>query len=106
VTQIPQPPPFEGGGIPRREVIHPDNPPRSPVVILIANLCAGIGYFLIGQKVKGILAVVLWLIVLLPTCGSGSGLMSILYAVDGFFQARQLASGTPIGPWTFFTNHR
>lgn len=101
MTQIPPPPPSPGGG----KAIHPANPP-APVIVLIANLVAGAGYFLIGQTTKGILAVMLWFIVGIPTCGSGAGLLSILYAVDGFFQAKHLQDGSAIGPWTFFTNHR
>ena len=102
MTEIPPPPPSPGGG----DTIQPSTPAKSPILILLVNLLAGAGYFAIGQKVKGILAVVVWFVVLIPTCGSGSGLLSILYAVDGFFQAQQLQQGTPIGPWTFFTNHR
>lgn len=98
MTDTPPPPPSTGGG-----PFPPDTPPKAPILILLANLVAGTGYFLIGQNRKGIVAVALWLIVLIPTCGSGSGLLSILYAVDGFFQAQQLERGARIGPWTFFT---
>ena len=85
----------------------PPTPPatKDPIVVLLASLLAGAGYFLIGQRTKGIVAVVLWFVVGIPTCGSGAGLLSIVYAVDAFFQAKQLQAGLPIGPWTFFTNH-
>jgi len=93
MTDVPPPPPSLGGG-------------KDPLVILLVNLLAGAGYFFLGQKAKGITAVVLWLIVGVVTCGSGAGVLSILYAVDGFFQARQTQDGFALGPWTFFTNHR
>lgn len=102
MTDLNPPPPARGGG----DLVHPSTPPKDPIVTLLLNLVAGVGYFRLGQKMKGIAAVVLWLVVGIPTCGSGAGLLSILYAVDGFFQAQQLKDGFPVGQWTFFTNHR
>lgn len=106
MTAIPPPPPSPGGGSSSGDSIRPGAQPKSPLIILLVNLVAGAGYFLIGQKLKGFAAVVLWFLVGIPTCGSGAGLLSILYAVDGFFQARMLERGASIGPWTFFSNHR
>jgi hypothetical protein len=102
MTDLNPPPPARGGG----DLVQPTTPPKDPILTLVLNLCAGVGYLWIGQKMKGIAAIVLWFVVGIPTCGSGAGILSILYAVDGFMQAKQLKDGFPLGPWTFFTNHR
>ena len=93
-----------GGG----ELVYPTDPPKDPVLILVLNLLlfGGVGYLIIGQKMKGIIAIIAWLVVLLPTCGSGSGLLAIVAAVDGYLQAQQLKAGFPVGQWTFFNDHR
>jgi hypothetical protein len=91
------------------ELIHPSNPPRDPIIVLILNLLifGGAGYIVMGQKVKGIVAIVLWCLFLVPpSCGTLSGLIALLTAIDGFLQATQLREGKPIGQWTVFSNHR
>ena len=37
-----------------------------------------------------------------PSCGTGSMLLALVTAVDGYLQAQQLAAGRTIGQWTFF----
>src|SRR5690242_5342657 len=97
-SSTPTPPTTPAGG----ELIYPQQPPKDPVIVLILNLLAlgGVGYIIIGQKTKGIVAIVLWLLGLL-TCGIGSGIVSIVGAIDGWMQAQQLQQGHPIGQWTF-----
>jgi len=53
----PSPPPASGGG----EIIYPQQPPKDPILILVLNLLVGgcVGYFMIGQKFKAIIALVL-----------------------------------------------
>lgn len=87
------PPPATGGGRP------------DPSLTLILNLLAGAcgGYFLIGQKQKGIAALVVFLLLFVPpSCGIGSMLLSLLTAIDGYLQARRLATGHAIGQWSFW----
>lgn len=93
-----------GGG----ELVHPAVPPKDPVIILVLNLLlfGGVGYLVMGQKMKGIVAIIIWVVVLCPTFGSGSGLLAIVAAVDGYLQAQQLKAGFPVGQWTFFNDHR
>src|SRR5436190_723282 len=79
---------------------------RNGVGLLIVDFVVWVGYFIIRQKVKGIVAIVAWIILLFVTCGAGSGLISILGAIDGYMQAQQLQQGHPIGEWTFFNDHR
>ncbi len=68
-------------------------------------LFGGVGYFIIGQKLKGIAAIVLWVLGL-ATCGIGSGIVAIVGAIDGWMQAQQLQAGHPVAQWTFFQDHR
>ena len=92
-----------GGGI-----IQPTTPPKDPILVLVLNLlvAGGVGYIIIGQKMKGIVAIVAWVILLFVTCGIGSGILSIVTAIDGYFQALELQAGRPVGEWTFFKDHR
>jgi len=103
-TPTPPPAPSAGGG---GELIYPQQPPKDPVLILVLNLLllGGVGYIIIGQKLKGIAAIVLWLLGLF-TCGIGSGIVAIVGAIDGWMQAQQLQQGHPVAQWTFFQDHR
>jgi hypothetical protein len=58
-----------------------------------------------GQKTKGIVAIVVWLVGLV-LCGIPSMIVSLLGAIDGYLQAQQLQQGHPVGQWTFFNDHR
>lgn len=102
-SSTPTPPPTSSGG----ELIYPQQPPKDPILILVLNLLllGGVGYFIIGQKMKGIAAIVLWVLGL-ATCGIGSGIVSIVGAIDGWMQAQQLQQGHPLAQWTFFQDHR
>jgi hypothetical protein len=102
----PPPPsaPTGGGG----NLVHPTTPPKDPILILVLNLlvAGGVGYIIIGQKTKGIVAIVVWVVLLFLTCGAGSGILSIVTGIDGYLQAQQLQQGKPVGEWTFFNDHR
>jgi hypothetical protein len=102
---IPPPPPSPApaGG----ELVYPQQPPKDPIIILVLNLLVAgcVGYFMIGQKMKGIVALVCWVLGL-ASCGIVSGIVAILAAVDGYFQAEQLKAGFPVAQWTFFKDHR
>jgi hypothetical protein len=102
MSNIP-PAPGKGG-----QLIQPQQPPKDPIIILVLNLIVAgcLGYFMIGQKMKGIVALVAWLILIIPTCGAGSGLIAVVTAIDGFMQAQALQAGHPIAEWTFFKDHR
>jgi hypothetical protein len=94
--------PGGGGGI-----IYPTTPPKDPIIVMVLNLlvAGGVGYIIMGQKTKGIVAIVVWLVGLIA-CGIPSGLVSILGAIDGYLQAQQLQQGHPVGEWTFFNDHK
>jgi hypothetical protein len=102
MSNIP-PAPGKGG-----QIIQPQQPPKDPILILVLNLIVAgcLGYFMIGQKMKGIVALIAWLVLIIPTCGAGSGLIAVVTAIDGFMQAQNLKDGHPIAEWTFFKDHR
>jgi len=100
----PPPPPAAGGG---GDLVYPQQPPKDPVIILVLNLLVlgCVGYFMIGQKMKGIAAVVLWVLGL-ASCGVVSGIVAIVAGIDGYYQAEQLKAGFPVAQWTFFKDHK
>jgi hypothetical protein len=105
----PPPPPTPPAGLPGSgELVYPTTPPKDPILILVLNLllAGGVGYIIIGQKTKGIVAIVAYVILLFVTCGAGSGVVAIVAAIDGYLQAQQLQQGKPVGQWTFFNDHR
>jgi hypothetical protein len=101
----PPPPPSAGGG--GGDLVYPTQPPKDPILVLVLNLLllGGVGYIIMGQKTKGIVAIVAWVLGL-ATCGVVSGLVGIFGAIDGYLQAQQLQQGHPVGQWTFFNDHR
>ncbi|HEX6088079.1 MAG TPA: hypothetical protein VF266_26350 [Thermoanaerobaculia bacterium] len=74
-------------------------------MILNLLVAGGVGYIIMGQKTKGIVAIVVWLVGLVA-CGIPSGLVAIVAAIDGYMQAQQLQAGHPVGQWTWFQDHR
>jgi hypothetical protein len=107
----PLPPPPPAGGTPAApggDLVYPQQPPKDPVLIAVLNLVVAgcLGYFMIGQKMKGIVAVIAWVVGLIFTCGTVSGLVSIVAAIDGYLQAMQLKANVPVAQWTFFNDHR
>lgn len=108
----PPPPPTGGGpGVPPAgggELVYPTTPPKDPILVLVLNLllAGGVGYIILGQKTKGIVAIVAYVILLFVTCGAGSGVVAIVAAIDGYLQAQQLQQGKPVGQWTWFNDHR
>ncbi|HEY0140078.1 MAG TPA: hypothetical protein VGF48_04225 [Thermoanaerobaculia bacterium] len=94
----------QGGGA----LVYPTTPPKDPILVLVLNLllAGGVGYLIMGQKMKGIVAIVAWAVMIPLTCGGGSGLLAIVAAIDGYLQAQQLQQGHPVAEWTFFNDHR
>ena len=104
----PSTPPPSGGAAPKGgETVYPTQPPKDPILVLVLNLLlfGCVGYFMIGQKLKGIAALVIW-IVGLASCGIVSGIVAIVAAIDGMMQAQALQAGHPVAQWTFFQDHR
>jgi len=97
--------PTPGGG---NNLVYPSQPPKDPILICVLNLLVvgGVGYIIMGQKTKGIVAIVAWLVLLIPpSCGTLSAAVAIFAAVDGYLQAQQLQQGKTLGQWTWFQNH-
>lgn len=109
-SYTPPPPPPSGGPSTSGsggELVYPASPPKDPVLMLVLNLLVGgcLGYFLMGQKMKGIVAVVAWVLGW-ASCGIVTAIVSILAAIDGYLQAQQLQAGHPVAQWTFFNDHK
>jgi len=110
-TPPPPPPPPSGSTPPpgpsAADIVYPQDPPKDPVLIAVLNLLVAgcVGYFMIGQKMKGIVALIAW-IAGLATCGIVSGLVAIAAAIDGYMQAQHLKAGFPVAQWTFFDKHQ
>ena len=102
-SSTPTPPPSGSSS----DLVYPQQPPKDPVLVLVLNLLVlgGVGYIIIGQKTKGIVAIVAWVLGL-ASCGIVSGIVAIVAAIDGWMQAQQLQEGHPVGQWTFFKDHR
>jgi hypothetical protein len=107
-TPPPPPAPPTGGAPPGGELVYPTTPPKDPILVLVLNLLllGGVGYIIMGQKMKGIVAIVAYVVIAIPTCGAGAALVAIVGAIDGYMQAQQLQAGHPVAQWTFFNDHR
>jgi hypothetical protein len=109
-TPPPPPPPTSGGGLGGGggALVYPTTPPKDPILVLVLNLLllGGVGYIILGQKMKGIVAIVIYVIVAIPTCGTASLLIALVAAIDGYLQAQQLQQGHPVAEWSFFNDHR
>ena len=109
MTYTPPPPPStpSTGGSGGGKLVHPSTPPKDPILILVLNLlvAGGLGYIILGQKTKGIVAIIIW-VVGWAACGIPSGIVAVLAAIDGYLQAQQLQQGKPVGEWTWFSDHR
>jgi hypothetical protein len=102
----PPPPPPSGPAGAGGQLVYPSTPPKDPILILILNLLiGGVGYLIMGQKTKGIVAIVVWVLGW-AACGIPSGIVAVVAAIDGYLQAQQLQQGKPVGEWTWFSDHR
>ena len=74
----PPPPPTAPGGGGGGQLVYPSTPPKDPILILILNLLiGGVGYLIMGQKTKGIVAIVVWVLGW-AACGIPSGIVAVL----------------------------
>ena len=96
-------PPPAPGGAGGGDIIRPSVPPKDPILVLVLNLlvAGGVGYIIMGQKTKGIVAIVVWVLGLIA-CGIPSGIVAVAAAIDGYMQAQLLQQGKSIGQWTWF----
>ena len=110
-SYTPPPPPPTGpvgtGGPGGGDLVYPTTPAKDPILVMVLNLlvAGGVGYIIMGQKTKGIVAIVVW-VVGWALCGIPSGIVAVVGAIDGYLQAQQLQQGKPVGQWTFFNDHR
>ncbi len=73
-------------------------PDTNPIIIAVANWFGwgGLGYFLMGQKKKAIISVIVFLVGGTITCGL-LYMFSLITAYDGYLLGQKLQSGQAIG---------
>lgn len=71
-------------------------PDANPILFALLNLfvMGGLGYFLMGQKKKAIIAIVAFVVL---TCFGLSPIVAILFAYDAYLLGQKLQAGESIG---------
>jgi hypothetical protein len=106
-SYTPPPPPPPPGPAAGADLIYPSSVTKDPTATLLLNLfLMCVGYFYLGQWQKGLAALAAGIVLGVPTCGGGFGVVAVFAAVDGYLQAQQLQAGLPLAQWTFFKDHR
>lgn len=74
-------------------------PDTNPIIIGVCNffLFGALGYFLMGQQKKAMIAAVITVITTFLTCGSLGWVAVVLFAYDGYLVAQKLQSGQAVG---------
>ena len=72
-------------------------PDANPIVFAVCNWFGGcVGYFLMGQKKKAIIALVITMVLSTITCGAG-WLVVFVFIYDAYLLGQKLQSGQAIG---------
>ena len=72
-------------------------PDANPIIFALCNWFGGaLGYFLMGQKKKAIIALVLTMVLSTVTCGFG-GMIIFVFMYDAYLLGQKLQSGQAIG---------
>jgi TM2 domain-containing membrane protein YozV len=73
-------------------------PDTNPIIVAAANLIGfgALGYFLMGQQKKAIIALIIWWVVGTITCGFGT-LVGVVFAYDAYLLGQKLQRGEAIG---------
>ena len=72
-------------------------PDANPIVFALANWIGGaLGYFLMGQQKKALLALIISVVLSTVTCGFGSMIIFVLM-YDAYLLGQKLQSGQSIG---------
>jgi len=71
-------------------------PDANPILLAILNLFlfGGVGYLLMGQKKKGIIAIVIFVV---TSCVGLSPIAAIIFAYDAYLLGQKLQQGESIG---------
>ena len=74
-------------------------PDTNPVIVAVANwfVLGALGYYLIGQQKKAMLAAVITLVASVLTCGTLAIVPLVVFAYDGYLLGQKLQSGQAIG---------
>ena len=81
----------------------PSDPPRDPTLMAILSfLIPGLGQIVLGQTVKGVVLLVLYVGAGLITVCVGSLPVLIVAIVDAYQIGVKLRNGQPVKQWEFF----
>lgn len=72
-------------------------PDTNPIIVLLAQCVFFLGYFLMGQKKKWIMAIVISFASTILTCGMLGWVPFFIFAYDAYLLAQKLQSGQSIG---------
>jgi hypothetical protein len=74
-------------------------PDANPIIFAVCNffLWGFLGYFLMGQKKKAIISVVIFWVLALCTMGAGNIIWMLISAYDAYLLGQKLQSGESIG---------
>lgn len=72
-------------------------PDTNPIIIALAQFFFFIGYFLMGQKKKWIMAIVITIATNILTCATLGWVPLLIFVYDGYLIAQKLQSGQSVG---------
>ena len=74
-------------------------PDTNPIVVALLNffIAGALGYYLMGQERKAMIAGIIWVVLAIFTCGSFAAVWAIVTAYDGYLLGQKLQSGQAIG---------
>ncbi len=74
-------------------------PDANPIIIAVCNcfVFGALGYFLLGQQKKAIIAAVISFVTSFVTCGTLFWVPICIFAYDGYLLADKLSKGEAIG---------
>ena len=74
-------------------------PDTNPVIVAVANffIFGALGYYLIGQQKKAMIAAIATIALSAITCGTLGWLPVLIFTYDGYLLGQKLQSGQSIG---------
>ena len=72
-------------------------PDANPILLAILNWFFCIGYFMMGQKKKCIIGIVVVILTNVVTCGTLGWIVMLVFVYDAYLLGQKLQSGQSIG---------
>jgi TM2 domain-containing membrane protein YozV len=85
------------------DLVYPKNPPLSPHFCWLNLIWLGIPHLVFGQTGKGILLIFINVLLICTAVGIPIAIFFVVVLTfDAFYVGKTLASGKPVGKWSFF----